>query len=55
MLDADVFAEILREVPDEWLEPVSGAETPDELRAAYVRFLSARLETRQWLPEVATA
>jgi hypothetical protein len=55
VLNADVFAELLREVPDEWLEPVSGAETPEELRAAYVRFLSARLETRQWLPEVATA
>ena len=24
------------EVPDEWLEPVPGAETPDAVRAAYV-------------------
>ena len=55
VLNADVFAEILRDVPDEWLEPVPGAETPEQLRAAYVRFLSARLDTRQWLPEVATA
>ena len=38
------------QVPDEWLEPVPGAETPDAVRAAYVAFLTARLGTRQWLP-----
>lgn len=53
VLDEQAFTEILAEVPDIWLEPVPGAETPDELRAAYVRFLTARLETSQWLPEVA--
>jgi hypothetical protein len=46
-----VFAEVLAEVPDAWLEAVPGAETPETLRAAYVAFLTARLETRQWLPE----
>ncbi|GAA4381476.1 HipA family kinase [Nocardioides caricicola] len=51
ILGEQVFAEILALVPDEWLEPVPGAETPDAVRAAYVRFLTARLETRQWLPE----
>ncbi len=50
-LGPDVFAEILAEVPDGWLEPVPGAETPDAVRAAYVAFLSARLGTRQWLPQ----
>ena len=54
VLDERVFAEVLAEVPDVWLEPVPGAETPDELRAAYVAFLTARLRTRQWLPEVAS-
>ena len=49
-LDEGVFAEILVEVPDEWLEPVPGAESADALRAAYVAFLTARLGTRQWLP-----
>ncbi len=49
-LSESVFAEILSEVPDVWLEPVPGAATPDELRAAYVSFLTARLGTRQWLP-----
>jgi len=41
---------VLAEVPDVWLEPVPGAETPDALREAYVDFLVARLGTRQWLP-----
>ncbi|MDF1605547.1 HipA family kinase [Nocardioides sp. YIM 152315] len=50
-LDEQTFAEVLALVPDGWLEPVPGAETPDAVRAAYVRFLTARLETRQWLPE----
>ena len=52
LLDADVFAEVLAEVPDAWLEPVPGADSPDAVRAAYVSFLSARLESRQWLPQV---
>ena len=34
-----------------WLEPVPGAETPGAVREAYVAFLTARLQTRQWLPE----
>nr|WP_221634706.1 HipA family kinase [Nocardioides luti] len=50
-LDASVFAEVLAEVPDEWLEPVPGAETPDAVRAAYVAFLVARLGSRAWLPD----
>jgi len=53
-LDSAVFSEILAEVPDVWLEPVPGAGSPDELRAAYVSFLTARLGARQWLPQVAT-
>ena len=50
LLDESVFAEVLGAVPDEWLEPVPGAETPDAVRAAYVAFLGERLATRQWLP-----
>lgn len=53
LLSEQAFVEILAEVPDEWLEPVPGAETPDAVRAAYVAFLTARLATRSWLPEVA--
>ncbi len=42
---------VLAEVPDEWLEPVPGAETPDAVRARYVDFLLARVSgPRPWLP-----
>ena len=49
-LGPEVFTEVLEVVPDVWLEPVDGAETPAALRAAYVEFLTARLATRAWLP-----
>jgi hypothetical protein len=49
----ELFAELLAEVPDEWLEPIPGATTADAVRAAYADFLTARLGTRQWLPGVA--
>lgn len=52
VLSEGVFAEVLAEVPDIWLEAVPGAETPDALRSAYVEFLLARLAGRQWLPQV---
>jgi hypothetical protein len=52
MLSPAVFAEVLAEVPDAWLDPVPGADTPEAVRAAYVAFLTARLRARQWLPEV---
>ena len=55
LLDEAVFAEVMAEVPESWLEPVPGAETPAELRAAYVSFLTARLATHQWLPAEAVA
>jgi hypothetical protein len=50
LLDEAAFAEVVSGVPDEWLEPVPGAETPDAARSAYVAFLTARLGARQWLP-----
>ncbi|MGD9960099.1 HipA family kinase [Nocardioides sp.] len=52
MLDESVFGAVLEQVPDEWFEPVPGAESPAALRAAYVSFLMARLGTRAWLPTV---
>jgi hypothetical protein len=55
LLDGSVFDDVLAQVPDEWLEPVPGAETPDAVRSAYVSFLAARLETRQWLPAAEAA
>jgi hypothetical protein len=39
------------DVPDEWLAPVPGAGTPDQHRARYVEYLTARLSHRAgWLP-----
>jgi len=55
VLDESVFTDVLRAVPDQWLEPVPGAESPEQLRAAYVSFLSARLATREWLPSAEDA
>jgi hypothetical protein len=43
--------EVVGLVPDVWLEPVPGAETPEALRTAYVDFLLARVGgDRSWLP-----
>ncbi len=50
LLSREVFVEVLAQVPDAWLEGVSGAESPEQLRAAYVEFLAARLDSRAWLP-----
>ncbi|MGH3334400.1 MAG: HipA family kinase [Nocardioides sp.] len=55
LLDRQVFAEVLADVPDPWLEPAPGADTPDAVREAYVSFLVERLSTRQWLPAVEAA
>jgi HipA-like protein len=53
---ADLLAEVVAEVPDEWLEPVPGAPTPEDLRAAYVAFLLARVSgDRAWLPVAGAA
>ena len=54
-LSAGDLRDVVAEVPDGWLEPVPGASSPDDLRAAYVGFLSARLATRSWLPGVSAA
>ena len=52
----EALAGVLAEVPDEWLEPVPGAATPDELRARYVDYLVARLAgERGWLPQTEVA
>jgi len=52
----DLLEEVVGEVPDEWLEPVPGAEAPADLRAAYVEFLAARVGgERSWLPVAGAA
>jgi len=43
-LNETVFNEILDTVPDEWLIPEAGVETPAAKRTAYVDFLMRRLD-----------
>jgi hypothetical protein len=50
-IDRALLEEVLSGVPDEWLESRPGAEGPDQVRAAYVEFLQARLDgSRVWVP-----
>jgi hypothetical protein len=53
-LTDDVLTEVVDAVPGGWLTPVPGTETPEALRASYVRFLQARRESRTWLPGAAS-
>jgi hypothetical protein len=48
-LTEELVREVVAQVPDEWLEPVPGADSV-ELRAAYVDFLLARVSgERPWV------
>ncbi len=49
-LTDDVLTDVVGAVPDGWLTPVPGTDSPAELRASYVSFLRARRESRTWLP-----
>lgn len=51
-LNRGVFEQITADVPDAWLADVPDA-TPDQVRAAYVDFLDARLHSDDWLPGAA--
>lgn len=52
-LDRAVLTEVLAAVPDDWLLPVPGAETPEAKRAAYVEYFVRRLEARSSFVEEA--
>lgn len=54
-LDEGVFAAILDEVPDAWLLPETGAETPAAKRRAYVDYLTRRLASTAFLEEAIRA
>lgn len=43
-IDAPLLERLVAAVPDEWLAPEPGLETPDAHRAAYLRYLGRRLE-----------
>lgn len=50
-VDEAALRRVLAEVPDEWLEPVPGAEDAEAVRERYVAFLLARVSgERSWLP-----
>jgi hypothetical protein len=53
LVTAELLGDVVAEVPDEWLDDFAA---PDEVRAAYVRQILARLDARDaWLPGVAAA
>jgi hypothetical protein len=43
ILNQDLFARIVADIPDNWLMPVEAAEEPPAKRAGYVNYLSRRL------------
>ncbi len=50
LLTPEVLRGILELVPDDWLQDEPGFEDPEEVRSAYVDYLSTRLEEpRAWL------
>ena len=47
----ELLESVVNLVPDEWLTPVPGAETPALQKEAYLQFLRARRDSgRPWLP-----
>lgn len=52
-LTPDVLRDVVALVPDEWLRDEPGFESPEEVRSAYVEYLSARLEEpRGWVRDL---
>jgi len=50
-VDAQLLAEVVDQVPPEWLETSEQRPRPEDVRRAYVEFLTARLAQREsWLP-----
>lgn len=54
LVTADLLREAAALIPDVWLADEPGFDTPEDVRAAYVDLLVARMAgPRDWLPEVA--
>jgi hypothetical protein len=50
LLTREALREVVMLIPDEWLRDEPGFESPQEVRSAYVNYLSARLaEPRAWV------
>jgi hypothetical protein len=54
-LGEPLFSQVLEDVPDAWLLPEAGAETPAAKRAAYVEYLIARLNSASSFVEEAVS
>ncbi len=53
---ADLIANSVADVPEEWLVDEPGFSSADDLRAAYIERISGRLAAREsWLPQVGEA
>jgi hypothetical protein len=51
-LDQELIADVVAQVPAEWIEVVDGVDAVEDIRAAYVAFLLARLQQpASWLPQ----
>lgn len=56
LITSEVLREVVAQVPDVWLTDEVGFSGPDEMRAAYVEQLEARLQSRTaWLPGLVAA
>jgi hypothetical protein len=55
LLTQSALERILALVPNEWLLPVSGAETPEAKRTGYVEYFLRRLESNGFLEEAVEA
>jgi hypothetical protein len=56
LVTRDLLGSVVADVPDEWLDAVPAAESPDEQRTLYVDHLAARVHERGgWLPRAAAA
>jgi hypothetical protein len=56
LVTRELLADVLSQVPDDWLEGAEAAESPAAVRSRYVAQLTARLAARDaWLPGVVAA
>jgi hypothetical protein len=53
LISTDFIQEVISEIPEDWLIEASNIFNPDEMRAAYVRFLSTKLANIQLLAKEA--
>ena len=50
LLTREALRKVVKLIPDEWLRDEPGFESPQEVRYAYVEYLSTRLaEPRAWV------